>query len=351
MIKFIEQLKKKSPDFIRKFFEECTVEEKIDTYYVCVEIVSKNNIFFKKSSGKIIDRTDLIVNEMWQQFVNDWKYLQLVNEDWFEEHIGYKFFMFYFPCSKPLLTQYSENISYVIDRVEFNNSVVEDVESIFGTMNMVERFNIAFKHLLVKKTDISDIVEKFITSTESNQIEDIKNIIDFDKSVIFAVDQKPEGFIFKYGKKHIYQLSINDEKRIASAEKAQYEYLLINFIKFWNSDEHVNDCLNHSYTKCVCNLFNKFIEKEHASREIENNIDASSLESPCVGKRFDICYVNIPDEQTVVLCKESVLYKNIFKILLVNLKRNKDITHSIMFTKKNIDDWNMIVRTIQNVSI
>ena len=350
MIKTIELLKKKTPDFIRKFFKECTVEEKIDTYYVCVEIVSKNNVFFKKSSGKIIDRTDLIVNEMWQRFVNDWKHLQLVNEDWFEEHIGYKLHMFYFPCAKPILTQYSDNISYIIDRVEFNNSAVADVESVFSGMNMADKFNIEFKHLLVKKDDISAVVEDFINSEEGKPVDFIKDIIDFDKSVIYATE-KPEGFIFKYGKKHIYQLVSREENRVASAEKTQYEYLLINFTKFWNSDDNVTECLSHSYTKSVCNLFNRFIAREKETREIENNIDASSLESPCVGKRFDICYVNIPDEQTVALCKESELYRNIFKILLINLKRTKDIEHSIMFTKKNIDDWNMIVRTIQNVCI
>ncbi len=349
MIKNIELLRKKSPDFIRKFFSGCTVEEKIDTYYVCVEIASKNNVFFKKSSGKVIDRSDLIVNEMWQRFVNDWKHLQLVNDDWFEEHIGYKFHMFYFPCSKPILTQYPDNISYIIDRVEFNNVIVEDAESVFSGMNMVDKFNIAFKHLLVKKDDISEPVDGFISGS-GELSEYAKGIIDFDKSVIFATE-KPEGFIFKYGKKHIYQTCSNDDARVASAEKTQYEYLLVNFTKFWNSDESVVDCLNQSYTKSVCNLFNKFIAKEKETKEIENNIDASSLESPCVGKRFDICYVNIPDEQSVALCKESELYKNIFKILLINLKRTKDMEHSIMFTKKNIEDWNMIVRTIQNVCV
>ena len=96
MIKNIDNLKKKSISFITKFLDECTVEEKIDTYYVSVEIRSKNNIVFIKSNGKVIDRCDLILNEMWQQMFNDWTHFKMVNQDWFDSHIGYKIFMFYF---------------------------------------------------------------------------------------------------------------------------------------------------------------------------------------------------------------------------------------------------------------
>ena len=61
MIKPIEKLAEQSSKYIKDFMLNCTIEEKIDTHYVCVEIISKNEIKIKKANGKEIDRVDLIL--------------------------------------------------------------------------------------------------------------------------------------------------------------------------------------------------------------------------------------------------------------------------------------------------
>jgi hypothetical protein len=349
MIKSLNNLKFKSYNYISNFLESCTIEEKLDAYYIKIDIRSKTNIIFIKSNGNEVDRCDLILNEMWQQLFNDWHYFRLVNNDWFEKHVGYKICLFYFPCDAPIFTKYKTDVSYVIDRIEYKSDIYSP-EDLMNDMKILDKFNIKFKKNLIKNENIEDIINE-IKKHENKDIdyeEEFKKIINLNKSYLFA-ENKPEGYIFKYGNS-IYQ-SIEDKNfnRIAKAEKSQYEFLLIDFMKFM--DTHMNLILSENYIKTVCLLFNSYIEYEKETNHIKDNINTDSLLSPCIGKRFDICYTNIPDQITINLCKESDLYKNIFKILLVNLRRKKSVKHCILMMKRNIDKWNDIVQIIKNSSI
>ena len=55
MIKDITQIGNKPVSFIKEFINNCTIEEKIDTHYVIVEITSKQTITIKKATGKVVD--------------------------------------------------------------------------------------------------------------------------------------------------------------------------------------------------------------------------------------------------------------------------------------------------------
>ena len=145
-------------------------------------------------------------------------------------------------------------------------------------------------------------------------------------------------------------LNKQDGLRRAYSEHAQYEYLLLAFLKFWRNND-LTSLIDQSYVKSVCHLFNAFIHEEKNTHIIENNVDISGLENPCVGHRFDICYTNIPNEITVQLCKENELYKNIFKILLVNLRKKKSSKNTVLISENNIKEWNDIVKTIDNTCI
>ena len=175
----------------------------------------------------------------------------------------------------------------------------------------------------------------------------MKSIVSKD-NVLWA-DGEPEGYVLKYGKKYIYQILLNKEPRVVKSEKSQYEYLLLDFINFWN-DEETSSLLDANYIKTVCNLFNSYIiNREKVSGKIEANIDVNSIQSPCLGHRFDMKYENIPDATTIALCKEKELYKNIFKVLLVNLRREKDLKHCLLLNKASVGQWNEIVKVISNV--
>ena len=347
MIKSIEKLKEQSPKYIKDFMLNCTIEEKIDTHYVCVEIIAKNEIKIKKANGKEIDRVDLILNSMWSKLFLDWNYLLLSNKEWFENHVGYSIKMFYFPCEKPINTLYNEELRYIFDYISFKNDIF-NAQEILSDLKFPDAYKVDYKCFL-NKASVSSIraiyqhhIQKLLSGDEDFTTVFMRLISDDSK--IYA-KEKPEGFIFKYNKK-IFQIE-NNKIEIEFQEKSSYEFLLSDFIKFSKMHNYI-DRVNASYTKTVCNLFNNYIiNGEKLNHTIENNVDIKGIESPHLGEKFDIGFEYIPDQVTKELCKESELYKNIFKVLLANLRKGKDETHCIFLTKKEVNDWNIMMKSIK----
>lgn len=344
MIKDISSIKERSVGFIKEFITNCTVEEKIDAHYVIVEITSKQTITVKKSTGKTIDRVDMILNNMWSQLVTDWNFIRLANQDFFKEHVGYNISMFYFPCNKPLLTEYNTGIKYLIDRITFNGEII-NVTNFVKQIRFKDKFQISIKQNINKSIDKSKIIQ--IDSYTKNDIDytDLFNsLIDKDTSNIIAKDV-PEGYIFKW-KKYLYQLLYTDRKKV-NIEKTQYEYLLCDFISFCKSNNY-QEKIQQSYVRTVCALFNDYIINwEDVNNNIKNNIDIKSIQSPTLGIQFDMGYEYIPDIITLNLCKSSELNRSIFKVLLANLRRGKDNNKCIYMNKKQVDDWNIIMKNIK----
>lgn len=347
MINSIQKLGDKSQKYIRDFLKNCSIEEKIDTHYIIVEIISANDIKIKKSNGNEIDRVDLILNSMWNKLFLDWNYLKLSNKEWFTSHIGYSIKMFYFPCDTPLTVTYDSKIRYVFDKVIYNG-VEYDPKNILSNIKFPDVYNVDYKCSLKKVDDpckiYSDMLNNLSDDLQITMQEVFLNIIDKENSKIFAANS-PEGYIFKYGNK-IYQVLLTHRQKIEQ-EKSSYEFLLSDFIKYCKLHNYT-DKIGQSYTKTVCNLFNDYIiNYEKQTHVIENNIDTNGIESPYLGAKFDLGYEYIPDQVTKTLCQESVLYKNIFKVLLANLRRGKDFSHCIYMSKREVDDWNNIMKSIK----
>lgn len=341
MIKNIQKIRSKPVSFIKQFINNCTVEEKIDTHYVTVEITSKYNLTIKKSSGKVIDRVDMILNNMWGQLVTDWNYIRLVNKDLFEKHIGYNISMFYFPNDTPLSTKYKPNIRYLIDRITFND-VEQNINSFIDKIKMKESFNIKIKHKLHKNLDSSSLSQ--ITGKTKESFDYEKLFLDMiDVSDILA-DNQPEGYIIK-NNKFLYQILFN-KPVINTPGKTQYEYVLCDFINYCKHN-HYQDKINQNYVKTVCALFNDYIVNwEQIYKNIENNVDVESIQPPNLGTKYDIGYEYIPDVITIKLCSND-LYKSIFKILLANLRKGKDNKQCIYMNKQQVDSWNNIMKNIK----
>lgn len=356
MITNIKELKNHSLDFIEKFLKECTIEEKIDAYYVSIEIRSKR-LILRKANGKEITQEDLILNSMYGRLRKDWEFFRIANEQFFAEHVGYRIYMFYLPSKKPILTEYMSGIGYIIDRITKPNAEIdaEALEMILP-LNYTSKFGIVLKKPFSKREDEDGLYREVAESVKSGDFQDVEEIIDFQKSSLFAANV-PEGYIFRTSGKNIYQYicseDIDEEKRVATSEKAQFEYLLMDFIHYWEQlDGETSLLVSGDYVKTVCSLFNDYIQNsEKFTHKIENNLDENSLEAPCVGQRFDVGYEFIPDITTRVLCHEKALYKNIFRILLVNLSREKKLEHCILMNKEKVKSWNTIVKTIKNISI
>lgn len=343
MIKDINQIKNKSISFIKEFINNCSIEEKIDAHYIIVEITSKQHITVKKANGKTVDRVDMILNSMWSQLVTDWNFIRLANQDLFSEHVGYTLSMFYFPNNKPLLTEYPKNIRYLIDRIIFNDEIINK-ESFVNKLKLKDKFCISIKHNLPKSID-----KELLKSISGNNKLDINyedlftNLIS-DKNKVLAID-KPEGYIFKWNK-NLYQMLFSHRDKI-DVEKTSYEYLLCDFISYCKSNNYIEK-IQQSYVRTVCTLFNDYIINwEDIHNNIKNNIDVESIQSPILGSSFDMGYEYIPDIITLNLCKTSELNKSIFKVLLANLRRGKDNNRCIYMNKHQVDDWNIIMKNIK----
>ena len=345
MIKDITRIIEHSPKYIREFMSNCSIEEKIDTHYITIEIISSTNIRISRPNGNEIDRVDLILNSMWHNLMLDWNYLMLSNKQWFKDHVGLTIKTFYFPCEQPILTKYNSNIRYVFDRTIINNCDV-DPEYILGDLKFSDAYAVSYKHLLNKIEKPGAVFDLNFEKVKSGELavgDMFKMLINSD-SKIFALSE-PEGYIFKYNNK-IYQLTNNINRKV-EWEKSSYEFLLEDFVKYCKTTDYTEK-ITQSYVKTVCNIFNDYIiNKEKKTHFIEYNIDPNSIEHPNLGMKFDIGYEYIPDQVTKTLCQESVLYKNIFKVLLANLRKGKDFKHCILLNKKTVEDWNNIMKNIK----
>lgn len=343
MIKNLNDIKKHSDKYISDFIKNCVIEEKIDAHYISVEIVSKTEMRVRKANGKIIDRADLILNSMWNTVFLDWNWLKLVNKTWWESHVGYTLTMFYFPCEKPILTEYPANLRYIFDRAIYNNTLM-DIHEIVKNLKFGENYTIGFKRTLDKIDDLESVISTVLNEKEDN-LSDIFVQLIKNPEDIYAVNMNPEGFIYKWNKT-IYQTANPVERKIES-EKSSYEFLLCDFIQYCKSRAY-SEKITQSYTKTICNLFNDYIINwESKNKTIEKNINVDSIESPNIGAKFDMTYDYIPDPVTKNICHNNELYRNIFKVLLANLQKGKNAQHCIYMNNKQVDEWNTIMKNIK----
>ena len=123
MIKNITQIGNKPVSFIKEFINNCTIEEKIDTHYVIVEITSKQTITIKKATGKVVDRVDMILNSMWSQLVTDWNFIKLNDINLF----GYDNFLTnLLNEGKYTYDEIMKVVAYVATRIMKNNYLDEN---------------------------------------------------------------------------------------------------------------------------------------------------------------------------------------------------------------------------------
>lgn len=347
MIKDIEMIYQHDAKYIKEFVRNCRIEEKIDAHYVTVEILSADKIRLVKGNGFEIDRVDHILNNMWNQLLIDWQYLMLCNQQWFANHVGHSIRMFYLPNSKPIETEYPEGLRYILDVVEHDGARTP-AQTALAELRFPDLYKVDYKRSLSKVDDVeavADLVD--VRKPDEAFYDKVFSKLVKDRGEMFAVGE-PEGVIYKSGTS-LYQHKTRVREGVVT-EKTSYEFLLCHFARFLKANSYVEK-MSNSYVKTVCNLFNWFIIDEQKSGYLARNIDAQSLEAPCIGRKYDMGYEYIPDPVTKQLCAGNELYRNIFKILLANLRKKKNPRNCLFMNRQQADSWNTIVSMIQAHSV
>ena len=366
MFKNIEDIKKKNIKDQINFFCNCKAQEKIDAHYVSLQIISKSIIKFYKANGNEISHIDLILNDMWKKFVNDWNLILFGNKTYLETHIGYKFSMFFINCEKPLNTKFKPGIAYIIDTIELLNNKKDFYKDFLNLIKIPEILNANSDFIVKNKTNIkngsltieniTDLVKNwnnnkitindFISKIIFNDSMIKSNIGDthYENPILYALNN-PEGIIFK-NHKNIYQYNLAQiEEKRNDIGRTPYEYILIMFLKFCRKHQDYINLLTNNYVKTVCNLFEYFIVNINKD-EILKNINIEDLQPPYYGSAPKINYEYIPSEKTKSLCQLDKLNENIFKILLVNLTKHKNYKKCVLMNKQQCDDFNLIIKNI-----
>lgn len=331
--------------------KKCIFEEKFDTHYVKVKILGSKKIVCCKSDGRAVTSEDIILNKMWSDYVEDFAYLQTTQEfqDFIKENVGCTLGLFYFPCHKPINIKYNfkSDRLYILHQIYDNyekyekllsHNIHPNIHMPTDFSNIDKGFEIYYPEYHYISEPMADILYdtcKWEPTLKNSWCENIDDI----------------EYIFHY-KNRYYQISNNKEYNIKPehTERSSYEFVLCDFINFFN--QFNIEQLRGSYKQIVCTCFNAYIENwEKTTNYINNNVDASALLPPHIGYMHpdNIKPPYITNPKTLALCNESELYKNIFKILLANLKSIKKKKYCVYMNDKQIKQMNNIVKAIKNI--
>lgn len=169
-----------------------------------------------------------------------------------------------------------------------------------------------------------------------------------------ASDMSDIELVIKDNKNNYYQLLRGYKKADApcNTERTSYEFVLCDFIKFVKSSAILERLRAATYKQIVCQCFNEYIDIWERNRQyIQTNVDIAALAPPHIGFKHpdNINHTYIHNRRTLELCAESELYRNIFKILLANLKSKKQKKYCVYMNDNQINDMNNIVKTINHL--
>lgn len=383
-IKDIENIKNKNENAQKEFYENCTIEEKIDAYYVSVEIISNNILKFRKSN-KELTQVDLIINKNWALFINDWTTIFNANKDLFKPLLGYRLNMFYFPNSSPLSTYYKDGFKYLIRSVSNgyeHNKILTHFdylwfEKFYEGLNNVDE-NLKSQIKIYRNINFDN--KSFVSQMQKNNISlsnYSEHLLDFinkdefyiDSTSSKAIEHNCLEIILRYGKtlyqyrhrlnnSNIERTTIEDEITMKHKQLA-FEVILQDFIRYATKDykDRYIDFITKDYVESVNNIFLDYIGTKYNEREIDSlfvflygYFQPSDLTPPCLGTPPTMNVKHIRNNKIIELFEEhsdNVWLKNIYKILLVNLKLYKKPIYSHYMSKNEIDKWNNIVTNIK----
>lgn len=353
------------PDNIRSYLKDCKVFEKINTHYVKIHIISPDNIICCKANGDRVTQIDIILNGMWRHFIEDWSYIK--NNPGFrlfaKHYKGCIFGMYYFPNHNPLGTEYS----FPTERCYLMNQCYDTYSHAELSISIVYKFLKKCMGVMVtdmdKRYTLIPVEElKFDDSRLDNLLDSdevltgsgiVNCLYDDDEQPIMSKDRCLDNLavVLKSGHRcyEILPETTTDSCKVADyKERSSYEFVLCDFVKFFNERNMIGK-LRGTYRNIVCYLFNEYITSwEKPSGYIKHNVNPEFIMPPHVGydHKDSIIPAYVPNTLTRKLCDENLLYRNIFKLLLANLKTMKSPKYCVYMNNEQIGALNTIVQAI-----
>lgn len=221
-----------------------------------------------------------------------------------------------------------------MNQTEHNLHVVyNELTRIFDIKEVHPRFSFK-KQNFFKVGDIDKLIEKINISDFSS----IKDCFAINDKTIYAESGFDDISLVFSDNKNYFQINKECSGYIKDTEYTSYEYVLCDFLDYWKQNhERLIPGLRGTYRYIICTLFNDYILNwESKNKKIENNILPDVLVPAKFGYDHGDCInqIYVPNRMTLKLCAENLLYRNIFKILLVNLQQYKNFKYCVYMNKR-----------------
>jgi len=365
MLKCLKNITKSEFNYIKN--HEITIYEKLDMFYFNV-LLTENNTTILKSNHHIIDKIDRIVNSTYST-INDFvesnintNKKEIINK-FGECIIGF----FYCPVEKPVNIDYSSshlvnkfilgNIKSLLDNKKIEENGYLDIEYFKSDKYQVFPYpEFGFIGKLESDTYGKKLFESYINNEISDQ-EFIKFICDpstlylntdpyLDKRTYSGLNPNEiEGIILKTDKFSFQVLNNYDNSQFES-KVDYYDRLLKDFIN-WYVFSNISIDITKDYIDSVSQIFIEYVNNSNFLKNYR--YDANTL-SPSINSYIaDLDYSLINNDMVKVICKYNELYKNIYRILIHNLRYKKSPKESKFLKENDFKLWNELVDKINQI--
>lgn len=313
-----------------------SIEEEINASYLTAKVDSKVKITFYKKNKKI-QQKDFILNGWLIRLNEDFiKLISSCKEEELKLIIGSSIEFFFIPNRSGIYSEYEGNYAYIIRRIK--NHMNEEIFSQDIHNNIIENlFNnelfICYHYLDLKK----------ITYTSIYYFDDLKKIYKSE-----CLNKNPYGFIIR-NRNNIYKIKNPESQRFSDfMSEVPLEGVLSEFLKTFTYEdlEELSKNFSSNYVMNVCIIFINFIQKRKDDPHFLKGISPEDLNPPYIGEIPPIGLSMIPSPMVKQLCKESLMYENIFKILLNSLSKKK--RRFLFLNDEKLDLFNKMIRLIES---
>lgn len=339
------------------------IYEVINCHKMKVRVSSRDKIKIYKANGRPVNEIDLTLNSFWNDVIRDWELAMMKAPEVFSSHIGMSLEMQLIEGRDKfqLLEKRDADRGYVIlsccmpgdetlHTLEEHDKRIHEVEIIMKKVAEVVTANTEAVCIELP-TLYNDVVfhhTKFKVFDGDQDHEEASIYI--DSSMLIAKPEEVSGFIVHLPENSIWCKVMFKQQSNIKVSTVALEFLYADILKWLVADrmKNIERCIKpNDYIQTVCNIFESYIieTKELVTHKLEKNISASDIVAPGT-VQSKVCIDFIKSLKTKILCQESDLYNNIFKVLLVNLQRHKSIEWCSYMNECQVERWNKVVDLI-----